>query len=173
MTLEALRGEQTVPELAGRFGVHPAMIHQWKKALLEVTPELFERGSSAKEPLIDEAKVKALHAKIGELTAANDTGNTRDAPAITVSPSLVRKAQTVGRQVRRSMVERDRSDLSVVEQCRLLSICRPTFYAQPRGESVGNLAIMAEIDRQLLDTPFYEVRQTTPRPDVCPWALSV
>ncbi len=72
VALEALKGEQTVSELASRFGVHPTMIHQWKKALLEGASELFERGSSAKEPMVDEAKVKALHAKIGELTVAND-----------------------------------------------------------------------------------------------------
>jgi putative transposase len=59
------------------------------------------------------------------------------------------------------MVERDRSDLSVVRQCRLLSISRSSFYATPRGESEANLKIMAEIDRQFLDTPFYGVRQMT------------
>ncbi len=59
------------------------------------------------------------------------------------------------------MVERDRSDLSVVRQCRLLSISRSSFYALPRGESDTNLAIMAKIDRQFLDTPFFGVRQMT------------
>jgi putative transposase len=34
------------------------------------------------------------------------------------------------------MVEPDRADLSIVRQCRLLSISRSTFYAQPSGESV-------------------------------------
>ena len=59
------------------------------------------------------------------------------------------------------MVEPGRADLSIVRQWRLLSISRSTFYAQSNGESDENLAIMAEIDRQFLDTPFYGVRQMT------------
>jgi len=59
------------------------------------------------------------------------------------------------------MVERDRAALPIVRQCQLLSISRSSFYATPRGESDANLTIMAEIDRQFLDTPFYGVRQMT------------
>ncbi len=59
------------------------------------------------------------------------------------------------------MVEQGRSDLAVGRQCQLLSISRSSFYSTPRGESDANLAIMAEIDRQFLDTPFYGVRQMT------------
>jgi len=44
------------------------MIHQWKKARLENAPDIFERGSGKKEPAHDLAKIKNLHAKIGELT---------------------------------------------------------------------------------------------------------
>ena len=65
-----LKGEETVSELASRFGVHPTMIHQWKRALLEGASGVFERGGR-KVPTMDEDQVKELHAKIGELAVAN------------------------------------------------------------------------------------------------------
>ena len=70
VALEALKGEETAAELASRFGVHPTMIHQWKRALLDGASGVFERGSS-KKAAIDEEQVKELHAKIGELAVAN------------------------------------------------------------------------------------------------------
>ena len=72
VALEALKGEHTIAELATRFGVHPTMIHQWKRALLEGASGVFERGGKSREPAVDEAAVKELHAKIGELAVAND-----------------------------------------------------------------------------------------------------
>ncbi len=59
------------------------------------------------------------------------------------------------------MIQPDHSSLSVARQCRLLSISRSSYYHTPVGESAENLALMAEIDRQFLETPFYGVRQMT------------
>ena len=59
------------------------------------------------------------------------------------------------------MVERKHPRLSIKKQCRLLSISRSSFYHVPKGESVENLALMAQIDRQFLDTPFFGVQQMT------------
>ena len=70
VALEAVKGEETISELASRFGVHPTMIHQWKRALLDGTSGVFERGSR-KRPEIDEDQIRDLHAKIGELAVAN------------------------------------------------------------------------------------------------------
>lgn len=71
VALEAMKGEQTVGELASRFGVHPTMIHQWKKALVEGAAEVFQRGRTIAEPA-DAGRIKELHAKIGELTVERD-----------------------------------------------------------------------------------------------------
>ena len=71
VALGAVRGEQTLSELAQRFDVHPNQIRQWKEQLLDGVEDVFQRdGKSAPaEPRID---VKTLHAKIGELTLEND-----------------------------------------------------------------------------------------------------
>ena len=71
VALEAVKGERTVSELAAEYGVHPTMIHQWKKVLLDGAADIFERGG--KRALeIDSETVRSLHAKIGWLAVAND-----------------------------------------------------------------------------------------------------
>ncbi len=59
------------------------------------------------------------------------------------------------------MIRPDHPNLSIVRQCRLASISRSTVYHVPRGESPENLALMVEIDRQFLETPFYGAQQMT------------
>ena len=64
VALEALKGERTVSELATAYEVHPTMIHQWKKALLDGAADIFERGGKT-APVVDEDTVRSLRAKIG------------------------------------------------------------------------------------------------------------
>ena len=72
MALGSVKGERPVSELAAEYGVHPTMIHQWKKALLDGAADIFERGSRKPAAEVDEETVRSLHAKIGELAVAND-----------------------------------------------------------------------------------------------------
>ena len=69
VALAAIKGEQTLAELAKRFDVHPNQIAQWKEQLLSGAASVFGSEARPSEPPID---VKALHAKIGELTLEND-----------------------------------------------------------------------------------------------------
>lgn len=71
VALEALRGESTVHELAGRFGVHPNMISQWKRQAIEGMADSF-KGKSERSDAMSEEQVRDLHAKIGQLTVERD-----------------------------------------------------------------------------------------------------
>jgi transposase len=67
VALEAMKGDQTLVELAERFEVHPNQITEWKKLLMERASEVFDKGKPSREP-----DVKELHAKIGQLAMEND-----------------------------------------------------------------------------------------------------
>jgi len=67
--LAAIKGEKTLSELAQLFDVHPNQITQWKAQLLEGAADVFDGRAGRSEPTVD---LKALHAKIGELTLEND-----------------------------------------------------------------------------------------------------
>ena len=62
VALEAIKGEQTLVELAERFQVHPNQIAEWKKQLLERASEIFDKEKKSQGP-----EVKEFHAKIGQL----------------------------------------------------------------------------------------------------------
>ncbi len=47
VALAALKGDRTVSELASQFGVHPTLIHSWKKQLLAGAGEVFSNGTKA------------------------------------------------------------------------------------------------------------------------------
>jgi transposase len=70
VALSAVRGEQTISELAQAFDVHPNQITQWRDQLLKGASGVFDSGGKA--DAMPEIDVKSLHAKIGELTLEND-----------------------------------------------------------------------------------------------------
>lgn len=73
VALEALRGEKTISELASQYEVHPTMINNWKRQLLEEASSLFEKGSSPK-PVEEsqQAQIDELYRQIGQLKVERD-----------------------------------------------------------------------------------------------------
>ena len=63
VALEALKGQQSVIEIAERFDVHPNQVTQWKTQLLERAASAFGADPGAKNSQLD---VKELHEKIGQ-----------------------------------------------------------------------------------------------------------
>lgn len=65
-----LKGEKRLAELAQRYGVHLNLVNQWRSRLPEGAAYVFGAKPVAAEPAIN---ATVLHAKVGELTLANDS----------------------------------------------------------------------------------------------------
>ena len=70
VALAALKNEETISELAARFGVHPTMISNWKRVLLEGAAEVFSKGHNSRKQ--SEAQIDDLYRQIGQLKVEND-----------------------------------------------------------------------------------------------------
>jgi len=66
VALAAVKGDKTVNELASQYGVHPTLIHAWKKQPLAGADQVFQNGSKA-AAVGAEAEKAELFEQIGRL----------------------------------------------------------------------------------------------------------
>lgn len=69
--LEAVRGVKTISEIAQAYGVHPQLVGQWKKEILESASALFDTKRGPK-PVEDKSGEDRLFGEIGRLKMEND-----------------------------------------------------------------------------------------------------
>ena len=67
VALAALKADKTVNELASQYGVHPTLIHDWKRQLLAGAEAVFANGARADTAADAEAQKAQLFEQIGRL----------------------------------------------------------------------------------------------------------
>ena len=71
VALEAIKGEKTMAEIASIYEVHPNVVGQWKKQVLEQLPEIFSNGKRRRQD--DESALRdRLYQEIGQLKVELD-----------------------------------------------------------------------------------------------------
>ena len=71
VALEALKGEETIAQIASRFEVHPNLVTKWKKALQDEAASIFGEDHARKKKK-DENLVAQLYQQIGQLKVERD-----------------------------------------------------------------------------------------------------
>ncbi len=66
VALEAIKGDRTLPEIAGKYELHPNQINDWKKQLLKHADSVF--GSTHEDKKHTDECIKDMQAKIGQQT---------------------------------------------------------------------------------------------------------
>jgi putative transposase len=71
VALEALKGMQSINEVASHHEVHPTQVKQWKKQLQEKGADLFTEKTAKQQPAQTEGEAK-LYEQIGRLKVELD-----------------------------------------------------------------------------------------------------
>ncbi|MBD3318262.1 MAG: IS3 family transposase [Chitinivibrionales bacterium] len=143
VVIEALRGVDTVNEIAKCHEVHPLMVTKWEKHVVSLLPSLFSRRTDRER---DEWKQREaeLFQEIGQLKYELDW--------------LKKKAASSASELRQC-INRNERRISISRQCALLGMPRSTCYNLPAGEGERNLHLMRLIDEEYTAHPFYGSRQ--------------
>ena len=73
VALEALKGEETTAEIAGRFEVHPIQVRTWRRALIEGAGGIFGADQDG-DRKAEEALIAQLYQHIGQFKPESTEG---------------------------------------------------------------------------------------------------
>ncbi|WP_325949115.1 IS3 family transposase [Pseudomonas putida] len=142
--MEAARGVKTLNEIGQQYGVHPVVVGQWRKEIVQRAATLFEGKRGPKPaPHADEER---LYGEIGRLKMELDW--------------LKKKSGPMSAPTRMGWIEPS-SELAITQQCELAQVARASFYGRhtPCEPPEEDLLLMRLIDEQYTRRPFYGSRR--------------
>jgi transposase-like protein len=71
IAVEAVKGQRTIQEIGSHYEVHPTMVTNWKKQLLEGAPEIFSNGRLQASEADEQVRAE-LYQQIGKLQVEVD-----------------------------------------------------------------------------------------------------
>lgn len=137
IVIELLKEEQTINQLASKYGVTPKTLQNWKKKFLENASLAFDVSVSTKvyKDEIEELKEQnnELAKALGKLTIRTEWAEG--------------KLKSLGLTNKKALIEPKLKDLSISEQCDIFGISRSSYYYKPVPLSEYELKILNAIDR--------------------------
>ena len=70
VALAAIQNDETIAQIASRFGVHPNMVSAWKRQMLEGAADIFDKNHKHQNQV--QAETNELYRQIGKLKVEND-----------------------------------------------------------------------------------------------------
>ena len=70
VALAAIQNDETIAQIASRFGVHPTMVSTWKRQMLEGAADIFDKNHNFRKQA--QAQSDELYRQIGKLKVEND-----------------------------------------------------------------------------------------------------
>jgi putative transposase len=144
IVLEVLKNNKTLAEIAIENNVTPKNIQNWKKIFLENASSAMEPDKASK---IYKAEVTKLQEKLDDY--AKTVGQ------LTLEKGwLEGKLKSLDLPIKKSMVESELKNISLVKQCEMLGLCRGNYYYAPViNEKV--IAIKNQIHKIFEEIPIY------------------
>ena len=129
VALEAIKGHETVAELATKHELHPTQIAAWKREAVEKLAEVFnEKGSEREE----------------EPEWRDHQASRQDRPTCCGTGFFVESLRSLSLDRRKTMIDPGHPRLSIVRQC--ASISRSSFYGENQAaETEATLRLMVSL----------------------------
>ncbi|MDP2815088.1 MAG: IS3 family transposase [Rectinemataceae bacterium] len=146
LAMEAIRGDETINDLAKKHQLHPNQISLWKSELIEGAKGIFDR-KRGKKPASEQPDRDELLRTIGQLKVEVDF--------------LKKKSPPCSVEQKKMLIDLQHPILSLRRQCELLELNRSSYYFEPAGETPLNLELMQMMDEEYTKHPFYGYRRMT------------